>query len=112
LESRSRYFWIFIIFGIVFVASALFWLGNAAAIQDSDFVADPDKITAASIALATAVISLLGTVLTLFLTVRKERREQELAQIALERQRLELKQERLELESLKLQLEEKKRNKS
>lgn len=107
MKSRNWYLWIFIIFSGVFIASSGYWLIS--------FLSGPDRflpasvgVATGSIALITAVVSLIGTLLTLFLSVRKERREQALAQLALERQRLELEKERLALERLKRELEREK----
>ena len=108
MNTRNWYFGAFIIFSILFVVSALIWFGSISPVPDYEFVPGEDEITAASIALATAVFSLIGTVLTLFLTVRQERREQKRAEIALELQRLEIEKERLALERLKRELKQEK----
>lgn len=96
---KKYYFWAFIFFGILFIVSAFIWLGASQGPSPRPPV--DEGTTAVTIALITAVVSLIGSVITLVLGVRKERREQRLAQGQLALQQAELEKVRLELDQLK-----------
>ncbi|MBL8529108.1 MAG: hypothetical protein JNL68_15585 [Burkholderiales bacterium] len=104
---RSRFAWIFAISFVVLLVSNLFWFAlpesgppsETPLPQAEPSVSLPMLISVAS--LLTSVTSLIGFLFTTGVAWRKERREQQHADLDLERKKLEVEKLRLEIEGKK-----------
>jgi hypothetical protein len=108
-KYRSRFAWIFAISFVVLLVSNLFWFAlpvrdsgpptNTPLPQAEPSISLPMLISVAS--LLTSATSLIGFFFTTGVAWRKERREQQHADLDLEKKKLEVEKLRLEIEGKK-----------
>lgn len=99
-KYRSRFGWVFVISCVVLLLSGLLWLadsGESSVIPPltSETINLPTILSVAS--LLTSLTSLVGFIITTWIAWRRERREQQFADLDLEKVRLEVEKLRLEV---------------
>ena len=100
-KYRSRFGWVFVISCVVLLLSGLLWLADSGEGSVGVPPLTPETINLPTIlsvaSLLTSLTSLVGFIITTWIAWRRERREQQFADLDLEKVRLEVEKLRLEV---------------
>ena len=100
-KYRSRFGWVFVISCVVLFLSGLLWLADSGEGSVGIPPLTPETINLPTIlsvaSLLTSIASLVGFIITTGIAWRRERREQQFADLDLEKVRLEVEKLRLEV---------------
>lgn len=100
-KYRSRFGWVFVISCVVLLLSGLLWLADSGEGSVGVPPLTPETINLPTIlsvaSLLTSITSLVGFIITTWIAWRRERREQQFADLDLEKVRLEVEKLRLEV---------------